>query len=487
MLALLLAVATALAANPTVRVATWNIEGLGTPGSTGYEAVLDIVDRIDADVLAINEVASTADVTNLQSLATAAGYPYVVVTGYTTFGAQRNAVLSRLPLLDQDTLTAPALSGDAAANDLSRQVARVVVDMPGTPDDLTLVTTHWKSGTGDVNEFRRVVDTFRVTQALEGLDPATDAFLVVGDMNEIWSGYKASPATFAALPSGLPSAYVLGADAKAELAATLDNDPFEALEALGMAPLDAIQADGSDATRPSSGRRIDYLWASASLLDQGYVAQVYDSADEALAGDLTWSGTALPASTSTSAADHLPVVADLSLPDPTLSAADLLAGDLVISEVMVNPATCSDAYGEWLEVWNASGSPVDLYGIVLKDLDGYSGAVSSSYVLAAGDRAVLGKGSASTWCGTFVPDAFYGTRPALDNTGDRVGLYSPAGLTIDLTPTWTSSNATSGIAWSLDEARLDASDNDASSHWCNATNSLGAEKGTPGSANGTCR
>ena len=77
-----------------VRVATWNIETVGAPGSTEYEAAHDVLSRIGADIVAINKVASSADAANLSPLAADAGYASVVVPSSNPFGADRNA---RLP------------------------------------------------------------------------------------------------------------------------------------------------------------------------------------------------------------------------------------------------------------------------------------------------------------------------------------------------------------------------------------------------------
>ncbi len=50
-----------------------------------------------------------------------------------------------------------------------------------------------------------------------------------------------------------------------------------------------------------------------------------------------------------------------------LSAASISPGDLIISEVMANPAAVSDANGEWFEVHNLTGNSLDLNGITLSD------------------------------------------------------------------------------------------------------------------------
>ena len=54
---LLLALSGSTSPATPLRVATLNVElGLGAPGSAGFEAVVDILERIDADVVALQEL-----------------------------------------------------------------------------------------------------------------------------------------------------------------------------------------------------------------------------------------------------------------------------------------------------------------------------------------------------------------------------------------------------------------------------------------------
>ncbi len=51
------------------------------------------------------------------------------------------------------------------------------------------------------------------------------------------------------------------------------------------------------------------------------------------------------------------------------ASAAIVAGDLVISEVMANPSAVSDTTGEWFEIYNSSGAAIDLNGLILMDSD----------------------------------------------------------------------------------------------------------------------
>ncbi|MDP6934709.1 MAG: lamin tail domain-containing protein, partial [Myxococcota bacterium] len=57
----------------------------------------------------------------------------------------------------------------------------------------------------------------------------------------------------------------------------------------------------------------------------------------------------------------------LPIDGATLTVDSLAEGDLVITEVMVNPEDCGDWLGEYFEVWNATGYDVDLKGLQISD------------------------------------------------------------------------------------------------------------------------
>ena len=305
-------------AQTTVRVAAWNVETIGDPGSTQYIAALAVLDRICADVVAINEVLNANDIPNFQQLATDAGYDFTVVPNTNPFGDMRNAFMSKFPILAETIHTSSALSGDGSANDITRLMIEVVIDVPGDAADLTLVTEHWKASGGNDDEFRRACESIRMSQTIADLDSLTDAYVILGDVNEELEDVPGSPNPFFELPSGLPVSFSLGADLQALLDGEgILNNPFFYLEdetGPNMATLDALQLDGTEITRPSSGRRLDYIFVSQALLELGPLTEVYDSDDEGLPGGLDKCGNALGSSTSLDAADHLLVFVDLIMP-----------------------------------------------------------------------------------------------------------------------------------------------------------------------------
>ena len=296
----------------SVRVLSWNVQGLGSPGTLQYESARDILARLDADVVSLNEI-DEFEIGYVESLALELGYSEVFVPGYNPFGSIRNGVISRWPIRSRNAFTAAELSGDEEANDMTRLPIEVIIDPPLVRSDLVVVAQHWKAGSITEDAFRRAVDGARIAQIGERWDPVSDWILVMGDVNAQIDEVPGSPSNFSTIPGGLPSSYRLGEDLLDQLRTDgLANDPFAPTLAQGFTLLDALQADGREATRPSSDKRLDYIFMSQAVRDAEYAGEVYDAKDEHLGG-LEKSGNAPSRSASEDASDHLPVLIEFTL------------------------------------------------------------------------------------------------------------------------------------------------------------------------------
>lgn len=159
-------------------------------------------------------------------------------------------------------------------------------------------------------------------------------------------------------------------------------------------------------------------------------------------------------------------------------------GDLVISEIMQNPAAVGDTQGEWVEIYNATGSVIDMDGWTLGDGVGEAHTIDAggSLPVAAGGFVVLGRNSDPLVNGGYTPDYVY-TGMVLGNGIDRV-VIREGGVTIDsvgyddggLFPD------PSGASMELIGPALD---NNIGTNWEeNVTDVYGdGDYGTPGSAN----
>ncbi len=295
-----------------VRVATFNIEFFDADDATQLNAAADILMRLGPDVVCVQEIDTPSD---LNALGNAAGYPYrVLAHDFDAIDSNLHAgVLSKHPFILTQTASAPSLSGDVNAQDLTRNIIVAEVDIPGAAQNLVIMGTHWKSGTDDTDEFRRAIESIRIMQTGLPYDSAVIPYFMVGDMNaDIFDGAE-SPSQFNSVPSGMPVSFNLGSD----IAFPVENDAFAPLEdgvgAQNMTVVNARQKDLSDATRRASGRRLDYIWHSDAMTVIG--SEVYDSQDEGLAGGLPKYGSPLPFGTSDAASDHLLVFVDVSIED----------------------------------------------------------------------------------------------------------------------------------------------------------------------------
>ena len=166
-----------------------------------------------------------------------------------------------------------------------------------------------------------------------------------------------------------------------------------------------------------------------------------------------------------------------------------LEGDLVISEVMIDPAG-TDTGGEWIELFNTLGTPLDLKGLTLyvRDTDG-SGA--KTHVIRAGTAPARGY--------FVVGDIRSGPNPAWINYayGDTLGSMGNArgvvGVRCGMTPL---AEFTYTTAAKSDRSRMLNGNNEPSSsiaaveaNYCDTPPGVvysGNSAGTPGAANPEC-
>ncbi len=102
----------------------------------------------------------------------------------------------------------------------------------------------------------------------------------------------------------------------------------------------------------------------------------------------------------------------------TLTMADLLPGDLLITEYLANPVNASDAGSEYFELYNSRADAVDLSGLRVRD-EGSNQFVIAGLVIPAGGLAVLSNGDGAAL--GFSPDYQY-SGMTLGNTADEILL-----------------------------------------------------------------
>ena len=89
-----------------------------------------------------------------------------------------------------------------------RQIPAILVDVPGTVADPTILTLHLKCCLDQDDPFRRAVELKRATDYLTGQALTTeDNLIVLGDFNLIGRNL-----VYEVIPNGLPRSFDLGED-----------------------------------------------------------------------------------------------------------------------------------------------------------------------------------------------------------------------------------------------------------------------------------
>ena len=174
--------------------------------------------------------------------------------------------------------------------------------------------------------------------------------------------------------------------------------------------------------------------------------------------------------------------------NPAILVDQLTVGDLIITEIMNNPANTDDNYGEWFELYNNTSAAINLNGLMVSDSSALSFTVSSPLVVSANSFVVLGRNADTTLNGGVTIDYEYGGLRYLTNGSDELILSNASGtldeVVWDNGATFPDPN---GASISLNPSFFDPADNDNGANWCEASTDIGiGDLGTPGATNDSC-
>jgi hypothetical protein len=173
---------------------------------------------------------------------------------------------------------------------------------------------------------------------------------------------------------------------------------------------------------------------------------------------------------------------------PALSPSDLKMGELVIDEVMTDPASVDVQHGQWFEIYNASLFTVNIEGLAVRVDDTQLYHLTTAYEVERGGYAVIGTDSDTKTNGGVAVDAEWppGVAYQLSITDGDLSIEN-ASIVLDGI-SWRSDNGfpeISGSSMSLDPAHQNAFDNDDGTNWCSDKATFGdGDYGTPGTGNG---
>lgn len=339
---------------------------------------------------------------------------------------------------------------------------------------------HLKASSGSSNANQRLQETTILRNHLNNLAP--NFFIVGGDFN-IYSNNSSSEPAFDMLTSSSD-----------------DNDGqmFDPINRIGHWHNNSSYSDvHTQSPRTSSfggganggmDDRFDWLFVSQSILDQDSPMQYVEGTYWAVGNDGNHFNDAINDGNNNSvseeiadalhdASDHLPVYMDVWFDDITYS-----DQGIVISEIMANPGSVSDSYGEWFEIVNTTDSTIDLQGWSIKDLDGDEHELSSdqaSILISPEEYFVLAKNNDQSLNGGVEVDYVY-EGYSLSNSDDEVILLDASGSVVDEVHYSNGWPFSSGVSMEIHDPLID---NALIGSWFSSTSSYGnGDMGSPGAA-----
>jgi DNA/RNA endonuclease G (NUC1) len=118
--------------------------------------------------------------------------------------------------------------------------------------------------------------------------------------------------------------------------------------------------------------------------------------------------------------------------------------DLVVNELMANPAGVTDADAEYLELWNRGPTPVNLNGFQVQDNSPSRETIGSDVIVPANGFVVFGHTTNTSLNGGITVD-YISSSVGLANAADRFRIWAPGGALLD-SVAYTSVSALSGVA-----------------------------------------
>ena len=238
--------------------------------------------------------------------------------------------------------------------------------------------------------------------------------------------------------------------------------------------------------------RFDWLFVSQSLLDESSDFQYVEDTYLALGNDGNHFNDAITDGNNSSvnntianalhdASDHLPVYMDVWFDDLTFSDVGIM-----ISEIMVNPSSVSDSYGEWFEIVNTTNDVVDISGWSIVDTGDDQHIISSDespLAVNPGEYFILSKNGNPNSNGGINSDYVYNNF-SLSNSEDEVILLDEAGAIVDEVHYNSQWPFSSGVAMEIHDLTVE---NNLIDNWYASTLNYGSGQfGSPGIAyNGT--
>ena len=354
----------------------------------------------------------------------------------------------------------------------TRDVVEWIMEHNDSGVQFNLYGVHLKAGSDNSNAQWRLAEATALRDYLDDL-PAGSHFIVAGDFN-IYSNSSASEPAFEMLTGE-------GDDDDGRL--------FDPVDRIGHWHNNSSFADVHTQS-PRSGSyggmddRFDWIFASESVLNETYELNYVADSYWAVGNDGNHFNQAINDGNNTSvndamadalhdASDHLPVMVSFTFPS-----GDPSPYNIVITEVMVNPAAVSDSYGEWFELYNADTVTISMLDWLLLD-SGSDEHNVNSISIAPGEYIVFGRNNDSSVNGGYNANYEY-SGFQLANSEDEIMLIDDEGRVVDEIAYDSSFPYLSGASMYLKNT---AYDNAVDTSWAMSEIPYGdGDYGTPGRA-----
>ena len=363
----------------------------------------------------------------------------------------------------------------------TRDVIEWVMTHNSSSLEFNIYGVHLKASSGANNAAQRLEEVTILRNHLNTLDP-NKKFIVAGDFN-IYSNNSNSEPAFDMLTTESGNSQGQLFDPINRIGNWHNNSSFADVHT--QSPRTTQFGGGANGGMDD---RFDWLFISGSMLSTGsdihYIEDTYEVVgndgnhfNDAINNGSNSSVSSQIANALHSASDHLPVYMDVWFDD-------LVFGDssIVISEIMANPASVSDSYGEWFEIFNISESSVNLNGWIIKDGQDNEHIVNDSsndFLILPGEYLVFARSADLDANGGLNSDYVY-SGISLSNSDDALILTDSQNAIIDEVNYDNNWGFSSGASLELHDV---ASNNNNSANWYESRNIYGAgDFGTPGTS-----
>ena len=161
-------------------------------------------------------------------------------------------------------------------------------------------------------------------------------------------------------------------------------------------------------------------------------------------------------------------------------------GDVIISEIMIDPVQVNDVDGEWLELYNTTEFPLNLKGLILKDRDTDFHTISTDLGIYSKGYVVLTRNANFQENGGIYPNYSYDGL-ILSNEQDEVIIFKDQELIDSVAYKKSVFPMSQAKSINLDPINFNHILNNSGQSWCRASLVYGlGDKGTPGFTNESC-